>query len=68
MPGTMGRSAPSIAVQVADLTASDRTARLSCRRPKKREYSRQFGVHLGNPGLRSRYPGNIGVNCRAARH
>ena len=30
MPRKMARSDPSTAVQVADVTASDRTARLSC--------------------------------------
>jgi hypothetical protein len=49
MPMKMARSAPSTAVQVADVTASDRTARLSCRKPEKREYSGQFGIHPGNP-------------------
>jgi hypothetical protein len=39
-----------LAVELADVTACVRTRFCLAARPKKREYSRLFGVHLGNPG------------------
>jgi hypothetical protein len=39
-----------LAVALADVMASVRTRFWLAARPKKREYSRLLGVHLGNPG------------------
>lgn len=41
--------------QLADVMASVRIALLTCSKPQKREYSRQLGIHLGNPGLSARF-------------
>jgi hypothetical protein len=60
--GTCGRRRAAIAYEagfpidnfltrVASELAAVRTSRLSCGRPGKREYLRQFGSHLANTGL-----------------
>jgi hypothetical protein len=50
MPGKMARSAPRPPFGLPDALVAVLTSRLSCRKPEKREYSRQIWSHLGNPG------------------
>jgi hypothetical protein len=50
MPGKMARSAPRPPFGLAAVPATVGTSRLSCGKAVKREYSRQFGSHPGNPG------------------
>jgi hypothetical protein len=50
MKGEMAGSPLRLAVELADVTASLRTRFWLAARPKKREYSRLLGVHLGDPG------------------
>ena len=51
MPGKMARSAPRPPFGLAAVPVTVGTSRLSCGKAVKREYSRQFGSHPGNPGL-----------------
>ena len=51
MPAKMARSAPRPSFGLPEVLVAVRTSRLSCRKAEKRKYSRQFGSHLGNPGL-----------------
>jgi hypothetical protein len=50
MPGKMARSAPRPPFGLAEVPVTVGTSRLSCGNAVKREYSRQFGSHPGNPG------------------
>ena len=50
MPGKMARSAPRPPFGLPDALVAVLTSRLSCRKAGIREYSRQIGSHLGNPG------------------
>jgi hypothetical protein len=50
MPGEIAGSPLRLAVELADVIASVRTRFWLAARPKKGEYSRLLGVHLGNPG------------------
>jgi hypothetical protein len=50
MPGKMARSAPRPPFRLAAVPVTVGTSRLSCGKAVKREYSRQFGSHPGNPG------------------
>jgi hypothetical protein len=54
MPGKMARSAPRPPFGLAEVPVTVGTSRLSCGKAVKREYSRQFGSHPGNPGLDSK--------------
>jgi hypothetical protein len=51
MPEKMARSAPRPPFGLAAVPVTVGTSRLSCGKAIKREYSRQFGSHPGNPGL-----------------
>jgi len=53
MPGKMARSGPRPSFGLAAVPVTVGTSRLSCGKAVKREYSRRFGSHLGNPGLNS---------------
>src|SRR5665647_1819322 len=46
----MARSAPRPPFGLAEVPVTVGTSRLSCGNAIKREYSRQFGSHMGNPG------------------
>jgi hypothetical protein len=51
MPGKIARSAPRPSFGPPELLVAIHTSRQSCcKAGKKREYSRQFGSHLGNVG------------------
>ena len=58
MPGKLARSGPRPSFGLAAVPVTVGTSRLSCGNAVKREYSRRFGSHLGNPGL------NINVRTR----
>ena len=62
MPGKMARSAPRPPFGLAEVPVTVGTSRLSCGKAVKREYSRQFGSHPGNPGLGA-YSANLGLVC-----
>src|ERR1039457_5392974 len=51
MPGRLARSGPRPSFGLAAVPVTVGTSRLSCGNAVKREYSRRFGSHLGNPGL-----------------
>ena len=51
MPGKTATSASRPPFGLAAVPATVDTSRLSCGKAVKREYSRQFGSHPGNPGL-----------------
>ena len=55
MPAEMARSAPRQSLGLAAVPVTVGTSRLSSGKAVKREYSRQFGSHLGNPGLLVRF-------------
>ena len=57
MPGKMARSAPRPPFRLAAVPVTVGTSRLSCGKAVKREYSRQFGSHPGNPGLTNKARG-----------
>jgi hypothetical protein len=50
MPGKLARSGPRPSFGLAAVPVTVGTSRLSCGNAVKREYSRRFGSHLGNPG------------------
>ena len=50
MPAKIARSAPRPPFGLPELTVAVRASLLSCGNAGKREYSRQFGSHLENPG------------------
>src|ERR1039458_6045187 len=52
MPGKLARSGPRPSFGLAAVPVTVGTSRLSCGNAVKREYSRRFGSHLGNPGLK----------------
>jgi len=52
MPGKLARSGPRPSFGLAAVPVTVGTSRLSCGKAVKREYSRRFGGHLGNPGLK----------------
>jgi hypothetical protein len=51
MPGKIARSPPRPPFGLAEVPVTVGISRLSCGNAVKREYSRQFGSHPGNPGL-----------------
>ena len=51
MLGKIARSPPRPPFGLAEVPVTVGTSRLSCGKAVKREYSRQFGSHPGNPGL-----------------
>ena len=55
MPGKIARSPPRPPFGLAEVPVTVGTSRLSCGKAVKREYSRQFGSHPGNPGYLSCY-------------
>jgi hypothetical protein len=58
MPVKIARSAPRASFGLPELL----TPRVSlATRPEKREYSRQFGSHPGNPGLIGSLVGDVGA-------
>jgi hypothetical protein len=63
MPGKMAKSAPRPAFGLPEGPVAVCTSRRSCRTPKKRENSHQFGSHLGNPGFRSFVPSKSVLDC-----
>ena len=63
MPGKMARSAPRPPFGLPEVAVAVRSSRLSCRKAGKREYSRQFGSHPGNPGS----SGNSGLDLGPRR-
>ena len=50
MPAEIARSTPRLPFGLPEVTVAVGTSHLSCGKAAKREYSRQFGSHLGNPG------------------
>jgi hypothetical protein len=50
MPGKIARSPPRPPFGLAEVPVTVGTSCLSCGKAVKREYSRQFGSHPGNPG------------------
>jgi hypothetical protein len=50
MLGKIARSPPRPPFGLAEVPVTVGTSRLSCAKAVKREYSRQFGSHPGNPG------------------
>jgi hypothetical protein len=50
VPAKIARSAPRPPFGLPELTVAVRTSLLTCRKREKREYPRQIGSHLGNPG------------------
>lgn len=63
MPGKMAKSAPRPAFGLPEGPVAVCTSRRSCRTPKKRENSHQFGSHLGNPGLVDTAPAMPRARC-----
>jgi hypothetical protein len=51
MPRKMARFVARPPFGLSEVRVAVGTPRLPCREAEKRQYSRQFGSHLGNPGL-----------------
>lgn len=52
MPAKMARSDPRPAFGLAEVLVAFRTSLLSCRKARKREYSRRFASHPAKPGFK----------------
>jgi hypothetical protein len=50
MPRKMARFVARPPFGLSEVRVAVGTPRLPCREAEKRQYSRQFGSHLGNPG------------------
>ena len=68
MPAKMARSAPRLSYRLLEVAVLSEPRFCLAEKPEKREYSRRFGSHLGNSGLKESLHGMHHNPTYGAKH